>query len=498
MDIAPASGQRGMKSKTSDQLRGTAVTSVVPARNSFDNDRRIDTGGTLRALICRYQRGKRPVSVNFRGMVPALNSTDRFTHLIHPYPAKLVVHIPFFFLANDLLSKPGDIVLDPFCGSGTVLLEAQLAGRRAFGVDANPLAGLIARVKTTPLDSATLTRTLDEVLKGLPRKPSGPPPDVVNLEHWFHPGTARQLRCLREAIERAATTSIRDFLLVCFSVCVRKVSLADPRLSVPVRLAFGQYPDNHPFQEKSDAHLRNLRSARVPEIFTRIARANIARMEKLQAGESHATSAELLCSDARHLAYEYSLNGTRGQPLANESVQLIITSPPYPGAQKYIRSSSLSLGWLGLCPRDTLRMYKARIIGREEFTKAECDQMLPTNIAGADGALAVIRKRSPVRATIAATYLNEMRIAMREMFRVLKDGGHIIFVAANNRICRKEFRTVEYLQTIAEECGLSVTACFIDAIRSRGLMTKRNQTASVITREWVFIFTKGQAPKWSP
>jgi sulfur relay (sulfurtransferase) complex TusBCD TusD component (DsrE family) len=87
---------------------------------------------------------------------------------------------------------------------------------------------------------------------------------------------------------------------------------------------------------------------------------------------------------------------------------------------------------------------------------------------------------------------------MREMFRVLKDGGHIIFVAANNRICRKEFRTVEYLQTIAEECGLSVTACFIDAIRSRGLMTKRNQTASVITREWVFIFTKGQAPKWSP
>jgi hypothetical protein len=83
------------------------------------------------------------------------------------------------------------------------------------------------------------------------------------------------------------------------------------------------------------------------------------------------------------------------------------------------------------------------------------------------------------------------------MYRVLKPNGHIVMVVANNRIAGRDFRTVDYLRTIAERCGLSLTACFIDAIRSRGLMTKRNHTASIITREWILILAKGDAPQWS-
>jgi DNA modification methylase len=429
-------------------------------------------------------------------MLPALNSADRFSHLIHPYPAKLLVHIPFFFLANDLLSKPGDIVLDPFCGSGTVLSEAQLANRRAYGADANPLARLIARVKTTPLDAEAAKRTVNEILRRIPPNPSGERPDVVNLEHWFYPSTTRQLQCLQEVIMRIRTPAIRDFFLVCFSVCVRKVSLADPRLSVPVRLRFGQYPKDHPFRAQSDAHLRGLRCVRVAEVFSRIARLNISRMERLRACAATNPTAEVFCSDARHLMHEYSRNGNRNKPLADESVQLIITSPPYPGAQKYIRSSSLSLGWLQLCPTDGLRACKARIIGREELTNAECSRVLPTNIAEAEKVLTRIRNRNPIRADIAAVYLHEMRLAILEMYRVLKPGGHVVLVAANNRNSGMEFHTVKYLRSIAEECGLTLIAWFIDSIRSRGLMTKRNKTASVITRESVLVFTKGGVPIW--
>jgi SAM-dependent methyltransferase len=136
------------------------------------------------------------------------------------------------------------------------------------------------------------------------------------------------------------------------------------------------------------------------------------------------------------------------------------------------------------------------MIGREEFTEAECDQVSPTNVVEADKVLAAIRSRNPVRAVIAATYINEMRTAICEMYRVLKPGGHIVLVAANNHISGTEFRTVDYLRTIAEECGLSLTACFIDGIRSRGLMTKRNDTAGLIAREWVLVFTKGGVPDW--
>jgi len=482
------------------ELEGRALAHRVPSAPTVKSMPKltdsVDTGALLQTLVRRFQKRKRPISVNFRKYFPALNSADRFTHLIHPYPAKLLTHIPFFFLANDLLSKPGDIVLDPFCGSGTVLLEAKLANRNAYGVDANPLARLVARVKTKPLDPDDLSRSLEQIISRIPDMPSGPCPDVVNLEHWFYPSTIKKLQCLHEAIGKITDDESRDFFLVCFSVCVRKVSLADPRLSVPVRLKLGQYPDNHPLLKESDALFRSLRRVNVSNVFMRVCRANIARMERLAANKS-TSSVLLACSDARNLAFEYSSNENRGKPIADGSVHLIITSPPYPGAQKYIRSSSLSLGWLNLCGTSELRAYKARTIGREEFTKEECKSVPITNIANADRVLIEIAKRNLTRAVIAATYLNEMRVALCEMCRVLKPGGTVVIVAANNRIATKEFRTVDYLRSIADQSGLSLMACFIDAIRSRGLMTKRNHTASVITREWVLIFTKGDLPEWS-
>jgi DNA modification methylase len=407
------------------------------------------------------------------------------------------MHIPYFFLTNDQLSQPGDLVLDPFCGSGTVLLEAQLAGRRAYGADTNPLARLIARVKTAPLNTVAAKTTLDTLLYGLPKSPSGPPPDVVNLQHWFYPSIARQLQCLQEAVVRVADPGIRDFLSVCLSVCVRKVSLADPRLSVPVRLRADQYSPNHRLHAPTKTHLGQLRNVRVKDAFARIAKANISRFEKLCARSPHYPAAEVICSDAKDLVHEYSANGSRSVRLTDNSVQLIITSPPYPGAQKYIRASSLSLGWLRLCPTSELRAYKGRTIGREEFTQFEVKQAPPTGIPEADAAIAAIRKHSPTRAAIAATYVVEMQTAFREMYRVLKPGGHIVLVTANNRIAGRTFRTPSYMKSIAAACGLSVTACFIDAIRSRGLMTKRNHTASMITREWIFLFTKGDAPQWN-
>ena len=486
-----------MKSKNSPQRRATSAVSGTRECSPTTRPAQAGTAASLEALVHRYQRRRRPIAVNFRSLLPELNSPDRFTHLIHPYPAKLLVHIPHFFLANDLLSAPGDLVLDPFCGSGTVLLEAQLAGRRTCGADANPLARLIARVKTTRLNTDAAKESLAAVLDKLPARPTGPSPDVVNLDHWYYPSTARQLQCLHEAILRITNLQIRDFLLVCFSVCVRKVSLADPRLSVPVRLRVDQYPKNHPLHATTGARLRGLPHLRVSQVFANIAQSNILRFERLNASAPRNPDAEVLCSDARHLVNEYSLNGSRGTPLNDESVQLILTSPPYPGAQKYIRSSSLSLGWLRLCPTSELRAYKGRTIGREEFTRLESEQVPATNISEADRLIAKIRKQSPIRATIAATYLIEMRSAFQEMYRVLKPNGHIVMVVANNRIAGRDFRTVDYLRTIAERCGLSLTACFIDAIRSRGLMTKRNHTASIITREWILILAKGDAPQWS-
>ena len=115
-------------------------------------------------FIQKYSETKIPIPISFRDLFSKMNRSDRYTHLIHTYPAKLLVHIPYFFLNNTYFSKEGDTILDPFCGTGTVLLEANLAKRNAIGADANPLARLIASVKTRKLDETKLNQTLKRVI----------------------------------------------------------------------------------------------------------------------------------------------------------------------------------------------------------------------------------------------------------------------------------------------------------------------------------------------
>lgn len=448
------------------------------------------TDSALERLFTQYDRTERAIPVDFRRLVQCLPSAERATHLLHPYPAKLLMHIPFFFLANSILSRPGDLVADPFCGSGTVALESQLAGRFSISADSNPFARLLTKVKTSPIPARALDKACDRFFARVTTEPRNGAPDVVNLKYWFHPHVIRQLECLYQAIDATRRPDIREFFRICFSNCVRRVSLADPRLSVPVRLRTGQYSKGHYLRDKTDSHLRRLRRVNVFKVFRDILNVNRKRLGSLEPLIDRLPVAQVVSSDGRNLGPEFASSETDGRGQEDHCVQLVITSPPYPGAQKYIRSSSLSLGWLGISRSDELMNLKLKTIGREEFRQADVTKPVPTGLRSADRILEDIYSINPVRAVIASTYLREMREAIQEISRVMKVGGYFVLVAANNHICHREFKTQRYLQLIAEEAGFCTVLRLIDDIRSRGLMTKRNKTASMITREWILVFAK--------
>src|SRR6218665_2111167 len=110
----------------------------------------VDTSLLYEEFRRQFQASKKPVSTDFRALVSWVKVGDQRTHLIHPYPAKLLAHIAHFFVHASSLCGPGGRVLDPFCGSGTVALEASMGGHQALVADANPMARLLTRVKTTP------------------------------------------------------------------------------------------------------------------------------------------------------------------------------------------------------------------------------------------------------------------------------------------------------------------------------------------------------------
>ena len=133
-----------------------------------------------------------PVTVDFRALVNGVVKTERYTHLIHPYPAKLLPHIPYVFLRS-ILPGAEATILDPFCGSGTVLLEAALCGHHTIGADTNPLARLISKVKTGPVRKETLFDALRTMNGTLARIRRAEPPPVVNIDLWYREEIAAEL-----------------------------------------------------------------------------------------------------------------------------------------------------------------------------------------------------------------------------------------------------------------------------------------------------------------
>lgn len=427
-----------------------------------------------------YRTGGEPIVVDFRGLVADAMRTERYTHLLHPYPAKLLPQIPYFFLRSSLASASAPLtVADPFCGSGTVLLEAALCGHDVIGADTNPLARLVSRVKVTPVTDSAILTALEAINDAVPKIRDAAAPPVVNLTKWFQHGTIADLAKLRHAIKEVKTKSVREFLQVCLSVGVRKLSLADPRLSVPVRIDVSREKKYGPHYRELKAHIDQI--DRVPALarFNEIVIRNAARMRSFRKEISAKPSVRIF-NDAREL----------DRRVAPSAVDLIITSPPYAGAQKYIRSSSLSLGWLDFAYEGELRTLERKTIGREHFSNSEVGTIAACGIPEADRILKSIEERNPLRAHIARAYLTEMEQALRSMHSILKPGGSLVLVAGPNTICGNHFDTPSYIEGLAHLVGFETRFCLIDHIRSRGLMTKRNKTASIISSEAVLCLRK--------
>jgi DNA modification methylase len=290
----------------------------------------LDYGSELSDFFLAYKKKRIPIDVDFRRIVP-LTSLDRLTHYIHPYPAKLLQNIPIFFLNNSLITGKHSLIFDPFCGSGTVALESLSSGRKCIATDLNPFACLLSRVKCTHIEDAAIDKHLKKILR-ISKKKRPIEFKIVNRDLWFSKWQYDKLSNLIQSINEIEDEKVRDFFRICFSLAMRKVRNADPRISVPVRINITKYPDDHRLKKYYQGILEAVAATDLYALFSLIVTQNKKRITKI--AEFDSKRLHIFERDARK------------RPLKkhSEKVDLIITSPPYPGAQKYIRACSLSIG----------------------------------------------------------------------------------------------------------------------------------------------------------
>jgi DNA modification methylase len=368
--------------------------------------------------------------------------TEYLTHTFHPYPAKFIPQIPRRLIEQ--LSQVGDVILDPFTGSGTTLVEAILLDRDAVGVDANPLAALISKVKATPLASdrfnsvAAILEKMQEDVDGLygrtlfhhaEETSAYPIPHHPKLDFWFKPHVIQEGAVIKHHIEAVKTydPDLYDFLRVAFSSILVAVSNQDSDTRYTRR-------------EKRIGEGDTLKQfyRRVKDMIERMGQfAQVASYRRPRVFASEAQQIDSL--------------------LEEDSVDLVVSSPPYPNAYSYHLYHFFRMVWLDMDPYD----FKRKEIGSH-------------------------RKYSAKNGATAETFFAEMSDCYSGIRKALRPKGLCCMVIGDSIVRGKLIDNSKLLIDVAGHTGFSLE----DRIERTIAATKKafNPDIGRIKTEHILIF----------
>jgi hypothetical protein len=356
------------------------------------------------------------------------------THGLHAFAARFPP--PLVDWAITKFSEPGSVVLDPMVGSGTTLVEAALLGRAAWGADIDPLARLIANSKATPVDpdlildaGSTIERLFrDGVLDDTWR------PALPDLEKWFRPEVASDLSRLRAAIPKAtAEESVQNLLWTVFSsIIVARTSVANVRDLVHSRHHYRAWSADPGTLSRFLSRLGF--SAKLMADYR----------ERLRAAPRPVPEVRIVGNDARDL------------PISDESVDLIVTSPPYCSALDYTRAHIFAVAWMPdvlKLSSDEYRLLGRQYVGSERaaLSEASKEQPLPPPLRPDVDVLVKALQDHPKRAWIVYRYFRDMELTLREFARVLRHDHRAVLVVCPSNIRKVRIPTHEIFTRLAPQ-----------------------------------------------
>ena len=311
---------------------------------------------------------------------------------VHPYPAKFIAEIPRSLLKL-LPVSGGDVVLDPFCGSGTTLVEAQAQGYPSIGIDLNPIACLISRVKTTTLPQ-NFYQCAQRVVYEADRLSNKPRLNIPNVDHWFQSHIKDTLAALTTVISDAPDDQ-RDFLRLSLSSIIVRVS-------------------NQESDTRYAAIQKNVTVENVYKWFLQKARklSNVLSTRGYPLAPAEVIEADTL---------------TVTKDTLRSRVGLVITSPPYPNAYEYWLYHKYRMWWLNF---DPIAVKRREIGARAHFFK---------------------KNRHTEQ-----DFAKQMTRTFALIEEVLCEGGHVCFVVGRSIIHGKFVDNAGIIQNIATRLGFSV------------------------------------------
>lgn len=399
-------------------------------------------------------------------------NTKEFTHCFHTYPAMMIPQV-----ARRIIQTYGykaKVLFDPYCGTGTSLVEANLEGKTAIGTDINPLAQLIASAKTTKIDIQILDLFLHDFIDyvfsinfQVEKVKSVIIPNVKNIDFWFSKSVQKKLGILRGYIENINDISIRNFFKVAFSETVREVSYQKQSEFKLVR--------RKDFEERVE-----------PDVFG-------VMITKLSRNKHGLINFEKNCKNDA-LTYVYDFNTVKSIPetiIKTDSIDIIVTSPPYGDSKTtvaYGQYSRLANEWLGYQESNKI---DNNLMGGEKskhINKFNNDVL--------NDVIYTIQKEDKERVRDVISFYEDYERSINHVSTTLKRGGFACYVVGNRTVKGVSIPTDEITAQFFEQNNFTHVETIVRNIPNKRMPSKNSPsnvvgaTASTMKNEYIVICQK--------
>lgn len=404
-----------------------------------------------------------------------LHDEDRAFHDWYRFVLSFPPHLVQYYFNRFELSKESTI-LDPFCGTGTTIVEAKKSGIEAYGIEAVPISSFLAAAKTNwnvPLEQ--LRNSADYVLERADRLSNdysrllslSKEEESVLLTNSISPVPLHKCLALKEAIQDIPDNNIKQMLLL---------ALAYVSVFCASNLKFGPEVGVRK-KKKEDAPVIEEYASKIEQIYNDL---------KSVAGLNY-PNAQIINGDSR------CLNGE----LRKSSIDAVVTSPPYPNEKDYTRTTRLESVLLGfLRSKQDLRKQKQNLLRsntRNVYVKDTDDRLIESNSKVARIAHEIERRRIALNKTsgfeklyhrVTSLYFGGMKQHLISLQNYLKPGAKLAYVVGDQAsYLRVLIRTGELLAEIASEIGYKVLD--LELFRTRiSTATGEQLREEVLVLEW--------------
>ena len=380
------------------------------------------------------------------------SDTKEYTHCFHTYPAMMIPQI-----ARKLLKAygvEGGWLLDPYCGTGTSLVEAALFGMHSVGCDINPLVRLIATAKSTPICLSTLDKTLSKLNNDLfqiefrnGKVPDAPIPDILNLAYWFSEEVIKSLAYLRTWINHIEDEAVRNFILVVFSETVREVSYTRNGEFKLYRMPANKLKDFN------------------PDVFGIFSKKLSRNRSGLATFLEKRKSVEASVSDAN------TVQGELPMPRPLGGYDMVITSPPYGDSHTtvaYGQFSRLAAEWIGL---PNARKIDKLAMGGQYSEETLTDSPVSS-------AVNKIRSVDEKRAREVSAFYVDLGRSINSIAQALSPRATICYVVGNRRVKGVMLPTDEFVVDVFHQHGFMHKTTIVRNIPNKR-MPKKNSPSNI-------------------